>query len=76
MTGNGYGQVMDASSSGKRKSSEQPSSDSDSEGSAAQIHVKEYANTALNISCSSATTNITDADLTVAISGRNRPLKY
>ena len=74
MTGNGDRQVMDASSSGKRKSSGQPSSDS--EVSAAKIHVKEYANTPLNTSCSSATSNITDAELTVVISGRNRPLKH
>ena len=61
---------MDASSSGKRKSSSLQTSDSDSEESSAKIAAKDYAATR------SLNSTIKDHELTVIISGRSRPMKH
>ena len=68
---------MDAqvSTSGKRKSVSQESNDSDSERSSAKILVKEYAASKQVVTALNKTESVSN-EMTVIISGRNRPMKH
>ena len=68
---------MDAqvSSIGKRKYVSQESNDSDSERSSAKILVKEYAASKQVVTALNKTESVSN-EMTVIISGRNRPMRH